>query len=112
MDINSLLPLVLTSSVSAIVGAIVASIVALIKAQSQGAIDTNKALQQGMRQLLWGELKREYKDAVDNNGMTVTDRRHLESVYSAYHTLGGNGTGTRLYNDAMSLPVLSNTELE
>jgi len=43
---------------------------------------------------------------MENGGLTVVDRKHLESVYAAYHGLGGNGTGTRLYEDAMRQPVL------
>ena len=38
--------------------------------------------------------------------MEVEERRHLENVYSAYHNIGGNGTGTRLYEESMHLPVL------
>ncbi len=112
MIAESLIPLVVTSSVSAIVGAIVAAVVALVRSQAQGTVDTNRALQQGMRELLWAELKSIYIEALANGGMTLADRRHLENVYWAYHTLSGNGTGTRLYEEAMALPVLKDTELD
>ena len=63
-------------------------------------------MQEGMRALLWRELRNIHSDAVQRGGMEVEERRHLENVYSAYHNIGGNGTGTRLYEESMHLPVL------
>ncbi len=31
--------------------------------------------------------------------------KNLEYLYVSYHALGGNGTGTELYNRAKSLPI-------
>ncbi len=31
--------------------------------------------------------------------------KNLEYLYESYHKLGGNGTGTELYNRAKSLPI-------
>ena len=31
--------------------------------------------------------------------------RNLEYLYRSYHALGGNGTGTELYNRAKALPI-------
>lgn len=31
--------------------------------------------------------------------------KNLEYLYKSYHALGGNGTGTELYNRAKSLPI-------
>lgn len=31
--------------------------------------------------------------------------KNLEYLYSSYHALGGNGTGTELYTRAKSLPI-------
>ena len=33
------------------------------------------------------------------------DMKNLEYLYKSYHALGGNGTGTELYNRAKSLPL-------
>lgn len=103
-------PLIISSAVASIVSAIIACIISALKSGTKAQLDGQKALQQGMRELLWSELQAVYKQAKDDNGMTLTERRHLEHVYEAYHTLGGNGTGTRLYNEAMSLPVLVEAE--
>lgn len=96
----------LTGCVSAIVGAVVGAVVAAIKAAGSNAITEDKAMQDGMRALLWRELKNIHSEAVEAGGMTVADRRHLENVYGAYHGIGGNGTGTRLYQDAMGTRII------
>ena len=31
--------------------------------------------------------------------------KNLEYLYQSYHALGGNGTGTELYNRAKALPI-------
>lgn len=98
---------------AAVVSAAVSSLVAALKAGGRKAIERteadralDEAMRAGMRALLWRELQLIHAHAADNGGMTVAERRHLESVYQAYHALGGNGTGTRLYEDAMRQPVL------
>lgn len=102
-----------TALVSSLVGAVVSTMLTLLKAGGKKAIErteaerkADEAMRAGMRALLWRELQVIHVKAAEDGGMTVADRRHLESVYSAYHGNGGNGTGTRLYEDAMSRPVL------
>ena len=38
--------------------------------------------------------------SIDTDGL-----RNLEYLYRSYHALGGNGTGTELYNRAKALPI-------
>lgn len=33
------------------------------------------------------------------------DMKNVEYIYSSYHELGGNGTGTELYNRVKALPL-------
>lgn len=110
MDIEAV---ALTAFVSSLVGAVVSGLVAALKSQGKKAVErseeeraTDKAVKMGMRALLWRELKNIHEQAVKQHGLTVADRKHLEGVYAAYHGLGGNGTGTRLYTDAMNQPVI------
>lgn len=98
---------------TAVISAVVSSLVAMLKAGGKKAIERteaekalDEAMRAGMRALLWRELQVIHGHATGQGGMSVSERRHLESVYQAYHGLGGNGTGTRLYNDAMSMPVI------
>lgn len=103
----------LSALVSSLVGAIVSSVVAFIKLQGQRVSErtdaekaADEAMRAGLRALLWRELKTIHEQAMNQGGLDVSDRKHLESVYATYHKLGGNGTGTRLYNDAMNQPVV------
>lgn len=71
------------------------------KADQERADDNEKldALCEGVRSLLRTELIRTHDKHVKNGvEMTLTDREYLERTYDAYHRLGGNGTGTELYN--------------
>lgn len=96
----------LTTLVGAVVGALVASAISYFKSVKQGHDDTNDAIRDGMRALLWRELKNIHSEAAARGGMDTEERKHLESVYKAYHGIGGNGTGTRLYEDAMNKPLI------
>ena len=37
--------------------------------------------------------------------ITPDGLRNLTYLYKTYHTMGGNGTGTELYNRAKALPI-------
>ncbi len=98
-----------TALVSSVVGAIVSSVIAGMRFAGRKAAEdraADEAMRAALRALLWRELQIIHAKAMEDGGMTVADRRHLESVYAAYHALGGNGTGTRLYEEAMETPVL------
>ena len=102
-----------TALISSAIGAVVSGIIAGARSVGQKAVERTEedrakdaAIQAALRALLWRELRVIHSKATDDGGMTVADRRHLEGVYAAYHSLGGNGTGTRLYEDSMSMPVL------
>lgn len=84
--------------VSSLVGGLVSATFAWLKSR--------KAMDDGLRALLWREIKEIHSEAINRGGMSIDDRRHLESVYAAYHGRGGNGTGTRLFDEAMNQPVL------
>lgn len=38
-------------------------------------------------------------------GIDTSGLKNLEYLYKSYHALGGNGTGTELYNRAKALPI-------
>lgn len=105
----------ITALISSVASAIVASCVALIRSKTnktQKQLDKEReemdALKQGMRAILWENLNTIYKKAKDQNGLSVEERHNLTNIYEAYHALGGNGTGTRLHDESMRLPVLTN----
>lgn len=97
----------ITALVSSLVGAIVAAVVAAIRTHTSDTAQSAKAMEAGMRALLWRELSNIYNDAMLRNGLSIGERQHLENVYKAYHDgIHGNGTGTRMYKEAMSTPIL------
>lgn len=96
---------VIIALIGAISASIVSPVVAFFLAKTKSSNEQSVLLCQGMRALLWREIKEVYAYAIANDGLTTDERDHLENVYAAYHGIGGNGTGTRLYEDAMKTPV-------
>ena len=43
--------------------------------------------------------------AIQQGGIDTAGLKNLEYLYKSYHALGGNGTGTELYNRAKALPI-------
>ena len=43
--------------------------------------------------------------AVILNAMTIEDMKDFEYLYNAYHALGGNGTGTEIYERVKNLSI-------
>jgi hypothetical protein len=111
---NPLFVTFITAVVSSIASAIIASIVALIRNKTSKNVKQLEkeqaemdALKIGMRALLWQEINDIYMRGKHAGGLSVDQRHNLENVYAAYHGLGGNGTGTRLHDEAMELSVLT-----
>lgn len=98
----------ITAIISSLASAIVASLIASSKSRIKKEKQMMDALNTGMRALLWRELNDVYCEGIHDGGMTPDERHNLENVYNAYHQIGGNGTGTRIYDEAMKLPVIQN----
>lgn len=64
----------------------------------------DKAMEEGMRTLLHAELTEIYQRHV-GMGIPISLRTQEEAghLYRAYHALGGNGTGTKMYEKIMAL---------
>lgn len=92
MLIGQLLGWVLTASLGGLSGALVSM---LRKSRSQ-----ESAMQEGMRALLRQQLiDMHRKYVVEGRPCSVDEHEQAEDVYKAYHALGGNGTGTHLYEE-------------
>lgn len=88
----------ITSALSAAVG------VLATQARHRGA--RGEAMEQGMRALMRAQLiELHEKYVADGRGCPVTIKEQATSIYQAYHALGGNGTGTRLYHELMEAHV-------
>lgn len=64
-----------------------------------------RALWNAVLALLHDRIYGECYRFLDLGYITRDGMRNLTYLYSAYHALGGNGTGTELYNRAKSLPL-------
>lgn len=66
----------------------------------------DKAMEQGMRALLRQQLIDYHAEYVAaGSACPVRVKEQATSVYNAYHSLGGNGTGTQLYQEILEQHV-------
>jgi hypothetical protein len=64
-----------------------------------------KALKDGVVALLYDRLYQGCKYHIHNEEITESELKNMEHLYKAYHALGGNGTGTELYDRVKKLPL-------
>lgn len=72
----------------------------LKKQQSEAA-----AVKEGLLALLHDRLYQACTYYLTRGHIDVEALKNIEYMYSAYHALGGNGTGTALYEKAKALPI-------
>jgi hypothetical protein len=61
-------------------------------------------IQTGIRVLLWDRLHQGYKYHTSREWISIDDLKAIEELYHAYTALGGNGTGSELYERLKRLP--------
>ena len=107
-------PMKLAETVVALVlGAVVTWCVARINRMGDEGRDAaaaqsrrEDALDAAVRTLLRSHIVDAYDVYVlGDKPMSVERRQELDSCYQAYHALGGNGTGTGLYEEICKVPV-------
>ena len=62
-------------------------------------------LEDGMRALLRNSIISNYHKYTDLGSCPIYAKENVEAMYNAYHNLGGNGVGTRMYENIMALPT-------
>ena len=67
-----------------------------------------KALLDGVRAILHDRIYQACQHYIQQGYIDASGLKNLEYLYRSYHTLGGNGTGTELYNRAKALPIHDN----
>lgn len=60
---------------------------------------------EGLLSVLHLVLYREAMDHIEAGYITTEDLKHVEYIYKNYHALGGNGTGTALYQRVLKLQI-------
>lgn len=63
------------------------------------------ALKEAVLALLHDRLYSLSRFYIDRGWITIQDLDNLEYLYTAYHALGGNGTGTELFMRCKALPI-------
>lgn len=70
------------------------------------ASEREEAMEQGMRTLLRQQLIDYHKHyVVDGRPCPVRIKEQATAVHDAYHKLGGNGTGTQLWEEIMEAHI-------
>ncbi|EPR12510.1 hypothetical protein [Ruminiclostridium papyrosolvens] len=64
-----------------------------------------KALKDGTQSLLRSEIIRCYDMYMERGYISIHGLESVLAMYDAYHTLGGNGTVTKLMEELRELPV-------
>ena len=72
-----------------------------IKAQEE----ERKAVKDGLLAMLHDRLYQACLHYITQGWIDDDGLKNLEYLYRSYHKLGGNGTGTELYNRAKALPI-------
>lgn len=71
----------------------------------QKKFSDKSATAEALKVLLRKELRELYNEANSRGFVTTDELEEYTKLYEAYHSLGGNGTGTILYNAFSRLPV-------
>lgn len=62
-------------------------------------------LENGVIAILHSTLFSKGKCYILRGSITTDELEDLTEMYNSYHNLGGNGTGTKIYNDCCKLPL-------
>ena len=81
------------------------AIIAVLTARYRNLVKKNKAIEDGVVALLHDRLYQACNHFIAKGYIDTSGLKNLEYLYKAYHALGGNGTGTELYNRAKALPI-------
>lgn len=91
---------------ASVMSTVAVGILAWIARKMRALVKTNDAQQDGIRTLLRNELIAKHRELVEDRGWcALEDKEYVERTYQSYHELGGNGTGTVLYEDIMALSI-------
>ena len=66
----------------------------------------DRAMETGLRTLLRAELLEIHAKYVPLGYIPMGAMEEADRVYQAYHSLGGNGTGTKIYEELKALPTV------
>lgn len=65
-----------------------------------------EAIKEGIIAILHDRLFQLGMSYIEKEEITLSDLENFEGIYNAYHSLGGNGTGTEIYGRVKELPLV------
>lgn len=78
------------------------SIMSRLKQQKQ----EQEALKHGLIAILHDRLFQSGMYFINKGEIGLSELKNIEKLYKAYHALGGNGTGTEVYERVMDLKII------
>ena len=76
-----------------------------IYSEFKKTVTDNKVMKQGLVALLHNSLFRNCTEYIKRGEISANELDNLEELYNSYHSLGGNGTGTALYERCKNLKI-------
>jgi hypothetical protein len=96
------------SAIGPVVAAVLAGLSGAVrhiwKRQKKQA-EQQESMKDGMLALMHDRIFSIYRECVGKKYASVEDIRNLEYIYKPYHAMGGNGTGTELYERVKKMPT-------
>ena len=66
----------------------------------------SQAIEDGVRDVLRLQILDVYEKCKQEGKISVSRKDAIDSAYSSYHALGGNGTITQVHNEIMEMPII------
>jgi len=90
-----------------IVAAILGAIYARLSKRFRAEQEKNKAIENGVRDILRIQILDTYDRCVDaGNTISVSRKDAIDSAYKSYSALGGNGTITQVHTEIMHMKIV------
>lgn len=105
MPLQDILIPYIMQGILAIVTAILTGAYTSLSKRLKKKDEETEAVRMGVRAVLHLELYKECQRLMDLGRVTTEDLKTVERIYENYHALGGNGTGTALYERILKLPL-------
>lgn len=68
-------------------------------------VDKQNLIEAGMLAILHDRLYQLGREYIEREWITLEELKNMEYLYNSYHDLGGNGTGTEIWERVKNLPA-------
>ena len=82
-----------------------AAVFRVLHARLKKEMREQKLIKEGLLALLHDRLYQACQCLIARGHCTINDLKNTEYLYESYHSLGGNGTGTELFERVKKLPI-------